>query len=558
MKIQTKFTLLAASAVIILALLVGINYYVSLKDSALNDEDGLITKVLQRHITGDMEHDAIHAAIYQALYSASRGDSAGVKAAEDDFKESSEGILKDFEDNMKEPGILPDILTAYQQAIPETQHYIAAGQAIFSSIAAGHDANAELPAFTTAFDTLEKSNAKITDLLDKWGEDQDARYEKFSKNSELLVSILSVIAVLTILALPFVTVKLVFRPQRKLTEVMNTLAAGNYEVEVAGLTRTDEIGEMAKAVQVFKENGQQRVKLEKEQEVRRIAERAEDDKRAARSRATDAFAARMQGIIQSVAAASTELYQTAEAMGYSISSATTRVGSVAAASTQTSQNVQSVAAAAEELSATVREIAEQIARSNRTVQDAVGQVTRADGTATSLDDATKKIGQIVDVIQTIAEQINLLALNATIESARAGEAGKGFAVVAGEVKTLATQTSKATDEIAANIASIQQVSKEVIHSLQAIKGAIGGVEEISAAISAAVEEQNATTNEIASNMGTAASGTARITEEIQQVSVATSESSESANQVLEAAKALSQQAEELSKQVAEFMSEMAV
>ena len=557
MKIQTKFTLLASGAVILVAALVGVNYWSNQKDSALNDEDGLITKTIERHIKGDMEHDAIHAAVFAALYDAARNDSAGVKDNTSDFKESAESIVKDFETNMDAPGVPGDIVAAYKQALPETHHYIETAQAVLNDIAAGRDVSADLGSFREAFDTLEKSNAKITDMINAWSEDQDRRYTAFSHQSELMVSVLSLLNFLSIVALPFLAIGLIFRPQRRLIETMRTFAGGHYDAAVPSLERNDEMGEIAKAVQVFKDNGLERQKLEKEQEARRIAERAEEEKRAVRIRATDAFASRMQGIIQEVATAATDLYQTAEAMGYSISSATTRVGSVAATSTQTSQNVQSVAAAAEELSATVREIAEQIARSNNTVRDAVTQVTRADGTALSLDEATRKIGQIVDVIQTIAEQINLLALNATIESARAGEAGKGFAVVAGEVKTLATQTSKATDEIAANIASIQTVSKQVIESLRAIKGAIGSVEEISAAISAAVEEQNATTNEIASNMGTAASGTARINEEIQQVNVATSESSDSAGKVLDAAKTLSQQAEQLSKEVSEFIAEMA-
>jgi len=187
---------------------------------------------------------------------------------------------------------------------------------------------------------------------------------------------------------------------------------------------------------------------------------------------------------------------------------------------------------------------------------AVQEVTRADTTAISLGKATDQIGQIVDVIQSIASQINLLALNATIESARAGEAGKGFAVVAGEVKTLATQTSKATAEIAKNITSIQNVSQQVIDALGTIKTTISTVNEISGTISSAVEEQHATTNEIASSMGNAARGTTQIDEEIREVNIATTDSSSAASQVLDAAKTLAHQAESLRGEVNQFIAEM--
>ena len=557
MKIQTKFVLLATLAIALQLVLAGVNHWTDTRDATLSDENNLVRRMVERHIKGDMEHDAIHAEVMAALYDAGRNNGAALKSDIDGFKESAENIVKFFAANMQEPDIHENVLVAYQKAMPDTHAYIDAGQAVLNDISAGHDATAHLETFLHTFDTLEESNAQITGMLDTWSGDQEKRASAQTEESARIVWTLNAVTVLALLSLPFTAAALVFRPQRRLTEVMTTLASGKYDIEVDGTKRPDEIGEMARAVQVFKDHGLERQKLEKEQEARRIAERAAEEKQAVRIRATDAFASRMQRIIQEVATAASDLYRTAEAMGYSISSATTRVGSVATASRQTSHNVQSVAAAAEELSATVREIAEQIARSNHNVRDVVTQVTRADGTALSLDEATRKIGQIVDVIQTIAEQINLLALNATIESARAGEAGKGFAVVAGEVKALATQTSKATGEIAANIASIQTVSQQVIDSLRSIKSAIGGVEEISAAISAAVEQQNATTNEIASNMGTAASGTAQITEEIQQVNVATSESSDSAGKVLDAAKTLSHQAGQLSKEVSEFIAEMA-
>lgn len=364
------------------------------------------------------------------------------------------------------------------------------------------------------------------------------------------------LSLIAALVLPLVANFSLFRPQRRMIGVMGSLSSGDYQVQVPALERRDEMGEIARAVQMFKENGQKRQELEAEQDRAREKQVAEDSKRQARAERTDQFAARMQGIIQNVAAAATELFHTSELMGSNIASSTQRLTSVSSASTEASMSVQTVAAAAEELSATVKEITQQITRSSDTVSQAVEQMSEADKTALSLDEAATRIGEIVSVIENIANQINLLALNATIESARAGEAGKGFAVVAGEVKTLATQTSKATGEIATTIASIQTVSKQVLEALSTIKRSITGVQEISTAISAAVEEQSATTNEIANSMGRAATNTTQINHDIREVSQASEQTSNSATEALGAARTLSQEAEKLSREIDDFISEM--
>lgn len=556
MKIQTKFMALALFAVLMTLALVGVNFWAEQEKQIILHEIESVAEITQRQLGIEAEHDAVRASVLTMAASARAGDTGGANTAAEAMATQVAALRADYAENQKQT-LPPELAQRYVDIEALLNRYTQTAEAMARAVRSGNETGELMPAFDDAFTAFHDASGLITEHMLQWGKDRRIAAEDLSELTTRITVAIGLLTVLVVLLLPIMATRAIFRPQRRLINVMDRLAHADYEVEVPGIERADEMGEIARAVQSFKENGQERVKLEKEQEAHREVERAEDKKRAARAAATDAFATRMKGIIENVAAAATEMYHTSEAMGYSISSASTRVGNVAAASTQTSMNVQSVAAAAEELSATVREIAEQISRSNTTVRDAVGQVTKADATALSLDEATQKIGQIVEVIQTIASQINLLALNATIESARAGEAGKGFAVVAGEVKTLATQTSRATDEIASNIASIQSVSQEVIASLQAIKGAIARVDEISAAISAAVEEQNATTNEIASNMGTAATGTSQINDEINQVSVATAESSDSAAQVLEAAKMLSQEAESLSKEVHTFLTDMA-
>ena len=525
MKIQTKFMALALFAVLMTLALVGVNFWAEQEKQIILHEIESVAEITQRQLGIEAEHDAVRASVLTMAASARAGDTGGANTAAEAMATQVAALRADYAENQKQT-LPPELAQRYVDIETLLNRYTQTAEAMARAVRSGNETGELMPAFDDAFTAFHDASGLITEHMLQWGKDRRIAAEDLSELTTRITVAIGLLTVLVVLLLPIMATRAIFRPQRRLINVMDRLAHADYEVEVPGIER-------------------------------REVERAEDKKRAARAAATDAFATRMKGIIENVAAAATEMYHTSEAMGYSISSASTRVGNVAAASTQTSMNVQSVAAAAEELSATVREIAEQISRSNTTVRDAVGQVTKADATALSLDEATQKIGQIVEVIQTIASQINLLALNATIESARAGEAGKGFAVVAGEVKTLATQTSRATDEIASNIASIQSVSQEVIASLQAIKGAIARVDEISAAISAAVEEQNATTNEIASNMGTAATGTSQINDEINQVSVATAESSDSAAQVLEAAKMLSQEAESLSKEVHTFLTDMA-
>lgn len=344
------------------------------------------------------------------------------------------------------------------------------------------------------------------------------------------------------------------RPIKSTASVIQAIADGNTDVEIIGGARKDEIGDLARAALVFKDAVIERRNLEAAQKD--AEKQALIDKKRAQHDLANSFESRVQGIIQTVASASTELSQTAESMGGMIDNVNTKVVSVSGASQSASSNVNSVAVATEQMSATVREIAGQIAHSVDSVRSAVRNVNRAGETSLELEQSAKKIGEIVVLIQSIASQINLLALNATIESARAGEAGKGFAVVAGEVKALATQTSKATDQIAAYVQSIQNVSSEMVSALQSVKGSMSSVEEYSTAMSAAVEEQSAATNEIASNMGSAASTTEQINSDIAEVQQATAEANTSASQVLDAAKMLSKEAESLNHAVNSFLSEI--
>jgi methyl-accepting chemotaxis protein len=339
----------------------------------------------------------------------------------------------------------------------------------------------------------------------------------------------------------------------RLTATMDRLAANDLSAEVTGQERGDELGSMIRAVQVFKDNAIARERLEGEQ----AAERAAKEKRtAAIEEMIQRFDRTVTSVLGSVASASTELSQTAESMADLADQTNRQATASAVAAEQTSANVQTVAAATEEMAASIQEISRQVATSNEIASKATTQARETTGSVRSLAEAANRIGEVVKLIQDIASQTNLLALNATIEAARAGEAGKGFAVVASEVKALANQTAKATEEIAAQIASVQAATQGTVGAIEGVGQTIMTINEIASAIAAAIEEQNATTGEITRNVQQAARGTEEVSANVVQVNHAATQTGGAATQVLGASSELSQQAETLQQEVKTFLTDI--
>jgi methyl-accepting chemotaxis protein len=421
-----------------------------------------------------------------------------------------------------------------------------------------------------------KMMAEFDAVASKMGEESDKVVELVEKNTDKQVSTIvsgldtlqalnkknqsflmasSAITIVITLAIALLLQRSISGSFVALSKDLDDISSGEYDNEMAlSETRKDEFGDISRTLVTVKETIAKGVELEKQQKKQK--EDLEKQKKVDMENLAKRFEQKVQGIIQTVASAATELFHTSESMTRLIQSVTQRAGSVSRSSTDASRNIQTVAAATEEMSSSVSEIAKQISKSTGVVANAVAQANKAEETSKMLESATARIGEIVTLIQSIAGQINLLALNATIESARAGEAGKGFAVVAHEVKNLANQTTGATDEIIGNVAQIQNVSKQVIEAFSGIKLAINNVSEYSLAISAAVEEQAATTNEISSNMGHTSAGTQQISTDINDVDKASKEASASAIQVLEATKMLSKETEDLSGAVKSFLQEI--
>jgi methyl-accepting chemotaxis protein len=358
--------------------------------------------------------------------------------------------------------------------------------------------------------------------------------------------------ILGVVVLAFFIGRAISKPLAAMTAAMRQLADGKFEMVLPGLGRRDEIGEMAGAVETFKIKAIERAQREAEQEETRARAAADERKRAMHGLA-DQFESTVSNIIAAVSSSASKLEVAARSLTAAAETTQQLSGSVAAASEQASSNVQSVAAASEELDGSVSEIARQVQESSKIAVAAVKQAEKTDARIAELSKAAGRIGDVVKLITSVAEQTNLLALNATIEAARAGDAGKGFAVVAHEVKALAAQTAKATEEISAQISSMQAATEDSVTAIKEIGGTIGRISEIASAIAAAVEEQGASTQEISRNVQQAAQGTAQVAHNITDVNRGASETGSASSQVLASAQSLSNESDHLKREVEQFL-----
>ncbi len=341
------------------------------------------------------------------------------------------------------------------------------------------------------------------------------------------------------------------KPILALEGAMRQMIAGQHEIAIPGAARSDEIGSMARALDVFKDGLIETANLRVSQEQQRGA--SEEERRATLHALASRFESGVGGVVESVGSAAAELRVTAESMASIAADATHKTATVAGASEEATRNAQAVAAAIEELNASINEIAQQVNESANVAGAAATQASETNAQVQGLAQAAQKIGDVVKLISAIAEQTNLLALNATIEAARAGEAGRGFAVVASEVKALASQTSKATEEISTQVSAIQTATQSSVDAIVGITKTIGKVNEIAGAIAAAVEQQGAATREIASNVAQAARGTGEVSENIASVNDAARETGRVAAQVVDSAAELSRNGDVLKAQVDAFL-----
>ena len=404
-----------------------------------------------------------------------------------------------------------------------------------------------------AVDPVGEPIARLMNLQIQMAQQVYAEAVKDRIQSKTIMIVIAAASILVIAFAGYTVVTGVTRPLAGMQGAMRQLAEGNLEADVPYLTRKDEIGSMAAAVQVFKDNGLERRRLEAEQaEQRAVAER----RAMAIEQVINGFDSDVSLILRTVAAASSELEATAASLSASAEESAQSATTVSAASEQASANVQTVAGASEELDASIAEIANRVQSSADVAGKALKAANETETMVEGLVASAEKIGSVVELINDIAGQTNLLALNATIEAARAGEAGKGFAVVATEVKSLASQTAKATEEIDAQITGMQGATGRVAAAIRSIGDIIQRISESSSAVAAAVEQQSAATREIVRNITEAATGTQQVSSNIVAVTQAATHTGAGASQVLTSSQELARQSETLKGKVETFFADI--
>ena len=368
------------------------------------------------------------------------------------------------------------------------------------------------------------------------------------------ITVFAALAAVVVALMALFGARAVAGPVRQMTDVMKRLSDGDREVDVPAKERRDEIGQMAQAVEVFKQNGIEMERLRLEGIAQQQA--AEQEKRQSATALADAFDAEVGSVIASVSSAADAMKSSANEMTTSVQESMQQSSAVATAAEQASVNVQTVAPATEQLSASLQEVSRQVVECADAAQKAAAETSRTNDEITGLSQSAEKIGDVISLINDIASQTNLLALNATIEAARAGDAGKGFAVVASEVKNLATQIAKATEEISEQIGEVQTATGNFVTAIEVVTKTIDEVNNIATTISAAVEEQNAATGEISRNVQEASVAAEDVSRNISAVTESTARSGSTAGNVETAADGMSQKSNSLRQTIDEFLSKV--
>jgi methyl-accepting chemotaxis protein len=405
-----------------------------------------------------------------------------------------------------------------------------------------------------AYETIDPAIDAVLKSVERIRDEAEVAYTASRRSVSMQTGFAIPLIILSVVFLGTLVARSISRPIVRMTEAMTELANGNVKIVPPGVGRKDEVGAMASAVQVFRDNMIEAERLRTEQTE--AEKRASGEKRATLHTFATEFQTAVGNVVDLVSSASTELEAAAQTLTKTAGTTQTLSTNVAGASDQASENMQSVAAATEELAASVGGIMRQVQESSKIAADAVRQAQQTDARMSALSKASARIGEAVKIISAIAEQTNLLALNATIEAARAGDAGKGFAVVAAEVKALASQTAKATDEIGQQISGIQTAAQESVAYSQEINTTINRISEISSMIASAIEEQGAAMQGIARNVQQAASRTAQVASNITEVNRGASETGSASAQVLSSAQGLSNESVRLKSEVEKFLAKV--